>query len=158
MSTYEFYAPSFAAVFSTPFGPITVRTTENQIISLQYGDYGIHDRTELLLETASQLNAYFSKQLKQFQLPLLYTGTAFQKRVWAAVQSIPFGSTISYRELAQEVGSPLAYRAVGNANGKNPLPILIPCHRVIAHDGSLGGYSGGIAIKNFLLSLEQPSK
>lgn len=155
MFTYESVSPSYGTVFSSPLGPITIRANKSSILSLSFGNQGVHDRTELLLEAEAQLHAYFSGKLRTFHLPLLYNGTDFQTRVWTALQKIPYGNTISYRELAEQVGSPHAFRAAGNANSKNSLPILIPCHRVIAHNGSLGGYSGGIEHKRFLLSLEQ---
>lgn len=93
-------------------------------------------------------------RLRRFDLPLAPQGTPFQLRVWRALQDIPYGRTCSYAELAAAVGSPRACRAVGQANGRNPLMIVIPCHRVIAAGGGLGGYSGGLDIKRFLLRLE----
>jgi methylated-DNA-[protein]-cysteine S-methyltransferase len=93
--------------------------------------------------------------LTEFNLPLAPEGTPFQRTVWQALQSIPYGQTISYGELAGEIGRPTASRAVGAANGRNPLPIVIPCHRVIGQDGSLTGYGGGLRFKKALLSLEQ---
>jgi O-6-methylguanine DNA methyltransferase len=142
------------AVFSSPLGPITICSNKESIVSLVFDDLGNRDNTNLLLEAKKQLCAYFAGKLNTFQLPLHFSGTTFQTQVWAALQTIPYGTTISYRKLSEMVGSPHAFRAVGNANGKNPLPILIPCHRVIAHNGSLGGYSGGLDRKRFLLSLE----
>jgi len=146
--------PVFGSVFHSPIGPISLQCTEDQVIALHFGARNLRDRTPLLTEAEAQLRAYFSGELRNFQLPLFYQGTLFQKRVWDALQQIPFGSTISYHDLAEAIDAPRAFRAVGGANGKNPLPILIPCHRVIAHDGALGGYSGGLAIKKALLSLE----
>lgn len=145
---------SYGALLSSPLGPITLLATDTNLISLQFGDLGLRDGTPLLLEAQAQLTAYFSGKLRQFHLPLLTKGTVFQERVWAALLDIPYGNTISYRELAERTGSPRAFRAVGNANGKNPLPILIPCHRVIARDGGLGGYSCGLHRKEALLLLE----
>lgn len=109
----------------------------------------------LLKEAAGQLKDYFFRKRRDFDLPLAPEGTAFQRRVWDALCTIPYGETWSYRQLAQAVGNPKACRAVGGANGKNPIMIIIPCHRVIAADGSLGGYSGGLSIKTALLELEQ---
>jgi len=106
-------------------------------------------------DVATQLDAYFAGELTDFALPLAPEGTSFQLTVWEALQSIPYGETISYGELAQEIGRPTAYRAVGAANGRNPLPIVIPCHRVIGQDGSLTGYGGGLRFKKALLSLER---
>lgn len=154
LSTYHSNECLFGAVFPSPLGPITVRTNSSSIVSLSFGDLGDRHQNELLQEAERQLLAYFSGKLSVFQLPLHFVGTAFQTQVWFALKSIPYGTTLSYRELAEIIGSPKAFRAVGNANGKNPLPILIPCHRVITHNGSLGGYSGGLERKHVLLSLE----
>jgi methylated-DNA-[protein]-cysteine S-methyltransferase len=106
------------------------------------------------LEVVDQLQSYFAGERKNFELPLLLEGTDFQKRVWTALQKIPYGETISYKKLAETVGSPKAVRAVGAANGANPIPIIIPCHRVIGHDGSLTGFGGGLALKKRLIELE----
>lgn len=144
----------FGGLYSSPFGPISLRATDTHVLSLHFGDLGLRDSTPLLSEAEAQLAAYFSGKLRQFRLPLLTKGTDFQQRVWSCLLTIPYGETISYRELAERVGSPRAFRAVGNANGKNPLPVLIPCHRVIASDGSLGGYSYGLDLKQELVRLE----
>jgi len=109
----------------------------------------------VLLRAAQQLQAYFAGEAKDFDLPLDAQGTAFQMRVWQALQSIPYGQTRSYAQLAALVGSPKAARAVGLANGRNPLSIIVPCHRVIGADGSLTGYGGGLENKRFLLKLEK---
>ncbi|MBI1897829.1 MAG: methylated-DNA--[protein]-cysteine S-methyltransferase [Acidobacteria bacterium] len=106
-------------------------------------------------EAARQLAAYFGGELREFQLPLAPEGTAFQLRVWRELQRIPYGETISYGELARRMGNSKASRAVGLANGANPLPIVIPCHRVIGGDGTLTGYGGGLEIKRKLLELER---
>jgi methylated-DNA-[protein]-cysteine S-methyltransferase len=105
-------------------------------------------------EATSQIRAYFRGELKEFTLPLSPQGTAFQLRVWEELRRIPYGKTISYREQAQRVGRPTAWRAVGGANGCNPLPIVVPCHRVVGSNGRLTGYSGGVHIKEYLLNLE----
>ena len=105
-------------------------------------------------EAARQLLEYFAGARTAFELALAPAGTEFQRSVWSALTGIPFGSTISYAELARRVGRPRAFRAVGGANGANPLPIVVPCHRVIAADGGLGGYSGGLEVKMRLLALE----
>lgn len=108
-----------------------------------------------VLERAhAQLDDFFLGKRRIFDLPLFYAGTAFQKRVWSQLRSIGYGTTLSYGELAHKIGQPLGARAVGAANGKNPLCLVLPCHRVIAADGSLGGYSGGIDAKNWLLKHE----
>ncbi len=105
-------------------------------------------------ETKRQLEAYFAGELKHFDLPLHFGGTSFQNQVWQALCHIPWGETITYSELARRVGRPSASRAVGAANGANPLPIVAPCHRVIGADGSLTGFGGGLDTKRFLLQLE----
>jgi len=107
------------------------------------------------VEVIRQLNAYFAGELKEFEIPLLMLGTEFQKRVWKALLTIPYGETMSYGELAKKIGEPKAVRAVGAANGQNPLPIIVPCHRVIGSDGSLTGFGGGLENKKKLLELEK---
>src|SRR5438105_3066247 len=102
------------------------------------------DNDPVILEAARQLALYFDGRLEAFDLPLEMNGTAFQKRVWDALRQIPYGETRSYAELAAVVGSPRAFRAVGAANGRNPIPIVVPCHRVIESNGGLGGFSCGI--------------
>jgi methylated-DNA-[protein]-cysteine S-methyltransferase len=108
-----------------------------------------------LTEPVRQLNAYFAGQLEQFDLALLPQGTPFQQTVWSELQKIPYGETISYGELARRIGNPKASRAVGLANGSNPISIVIPCHRVIGSNGKLTGYGGGLPIKEKLLALEK---
>ncbi len=105
-------------------------------------------------EVIRQLQAYFRGELKEFDLPLAMEGTEFQLRVWNALRTIPYGETISYAQLAERVGNPKAVRAVGLANGSNPIPIIVPCHRVIGSDGSLTGFGGGLSTKKMLLELE----
>jgi methylated-DNA-[protein]-cysteine S-methyltransferase len=109
---------------------------------------------DLLLEAHRQLDAYLEKKLKCFDLPLLPAGTPFMRSVWDALIAIPWGEVSSYGDIARAVGKPGASRAVGLANGRNPLPIFIPCHRVLRANGDLGGYSGGLAIKVRLLAIE----
>lgn len=105
-------------------------------------------------EAIRQLKAYFRGELREFDLPLAMEGTEFQLRVWNALRTIPYAETISYSQLAQRIGNPRAVRAVGLANGSNPIPIIVPCHRVIGSDGSLTGFGGGISTKRKLLDLE----
>ena len=105
-------------------------------------------------EARKQLSAYFSGQLKQFELELAPSGTAFQLQVWQALQAIPYGETCSYRDIAERIDRPRAVRAVGHANGRNPLPVIVPCHRVIGSNGALTGFGGGLPTKTFLLNLE----
>jgi methylated-DNA-[protein]-cysteine S-methyltransferase len=109
----------------------------------------------ILLEAERQLGEYFAGERKVFSLPLDARGTLFQKDVWEALRAIPFGKTRSYGELAKGLGRPLASRAVGAANGRNPLSIVVPCHRVIGSTGKLTGFAGGLEAKSFLLNLER---
>ena len=116
------------------------------------------EQTPVLQEALRQLGEYFDGTRKVFDLPLQPRGTAFQQRVWRALCDIPYGQTRSYTHLAAQIGRPKACRAVGMANHKNPIPILIPCHRVVGADGSLTGYAGGLAMKKALLDLESKYK
>jgi methylated-DNA-[protein]-cysteine S-methyltransferase len=155
------------AVVDSPVGPITLAASEGALTGL-YMDVTRHPPaprqlgepadpgTEPLDEVARQLAAYFAGELTKFELPLsMDDGTEFQQRVWAALQDIPYGETVSYGELADDIGAPGASRAVGLANGRNPIGIIVPCHRVIGADGGLTGYGGGIERKRFLLDLER---
>jgi methylated-DNA-[protein]-cysteine S-methyltransferase len=112
------------------------------------------DRSSLK-ESAKQLGAYFAGRLRDFELPLAPQGTPFQTAVWSALLKIPYGETVSYGQIADRLGNPKAVRAVGLANGSNPIAIIIPCHRVIGSNGSLTGYGGGLPIKQALLALER---
>lgn len=112
-----------------------------------------HDAPPVLKDAALQLEEYFAGERTAFDLPLELDGTTFQKEVWAELSRIPYGETISYGELARRVGRPKGPRAVGQANGKNPIPIVVPCHRVLATNG-LGGYGGGLTLKRSLLAVE----
>lgn len=112
------------------------------------------EKTPLIKETANQLDEYFNKKRKVFDIPLKLNGTDFQIKVWEMLQKIAYGETCSYGELAAMTGNPKASRAVGMANNRNPIVIVVPCHRVIGHDGSLTGYAGGLELKQALLELE----
>jgi methylated-DNA-[protein]-cysteine S-methyltransferase len=111
--------------------------------------------TNPFTKVREQLDAYFAGDLREFSVPLAPEGTAFQSDVWRALRDIPYGETTSYGEIAERIGNPKASRAVGAANGKNPIPIIVPCHRVIGSTGSMTGFGGGIPIKKKLLALEQ---
>lgn len=113
------------------------------------------DATALLRQALKELDEYFSGTRLRFDLPLDLRGTTFQLQVWHVLQTIPYGTTISYRSLAEAAGRPAAIRAAGAANGANPLAIIVPCHRVVGADGSLTGYEGGLETKRFLLELER---
>lgn len=110
---------------------------------------------KILAQTVSQLTEYFNGKLKKFNIPFDLGGTPFQKQVWQQLNQIPFGKTCAYKDIAIKIKNPKAVRAVGTANGSNPICIIIPCHRVIAADGSIGGYAGGVHIKRQLLAMEQ---
>jgi methylated-DNA-[protein]-cysteine S-methyltransferase len=112
----------------------------------------------ILIETGHQLAAYFEGSLKAFNIPLDFKGTEFQKRVWAALLTIPFGETRSYGQIARQIGHPTAVRAVGAANGRNPISIVAPCHRVVGASGALTGFAGGLGAKRYLLDLEASSR
>lgn len=131
------------------------------IISLDYKGknetYKIQRESPLIKEGQKQLEEYFKRKRKAFDLPLKLEGTDFQKRVWEALLTIPYGEVCSYQDIARKVGNIKAVRAVGGANNKNPIAIIVPCHRVIGKDGSLVGYGGGLQVKEFLLSLEKSS-
>ena len=109
----------------------------------------------VLLETQKQLTEYFAGKRQQFDLPLDFAGTEFQQKVWQALLSIPFGETRSYRDIAEQIGNVKAVRAVGAANGKNPISIIAPCHRVVGTNGKLVGFAGGLGNKDILLRLEK---
>ena len=113
------------------------------------------ENKEFFMETSRQLEAYFSGKLNSFDMKLAPEGTEFQKSVWDALKEIPYGETRTYKDIAISIGKPKAYRAVGLANNRNPIAIIVPCHRVIGADGKLTGYAGGLDIKEFLLKLEE---
>jgi methylated-DNA-[protein]-cysteine S-methyltransferase len=149
-----------AIVHDSPIGLLTLVSDGASLVGLHFEGWGIPEGAErtpdvVLTTAARQLDAYFAGRLKAFDLPLAPAGTVFQRRVWDALRAIPFGETRSYGQLATAIGKPSAMRAVGAANGSNPIVIVVPCHRVIGADGSLTGFGGGLERKKFLLSLEQ---
>lgn len=140
----------------SPCGLLTLREEDGMLTAVAFGPCTEKAReTPVLRAAKAQLEEYFSGKRKAFDLPLNPKGTAFQRAVWAALRTIPYGETCSYADLAARASHAGACRAAGSANGKNPLPIIIPCHRVIRTDGSIGGYAGGLAIKRMLLELEK---
>jgi len=146
------------AYLDTPLGLLKLSSHHDKIISIEYIDQ-IHANKEetchVLSEAINQLTHYFHGELTKFELPLAPQGTDFQLKVWKLLQAIPYGKTISYSELAMQMGDPKCLRAAARANGSNPLPIVIPCHRVIGSKGDLVGYSGGLAKKSWLLTHEK---
>jgi methylated-DNA-[protein]-cysteine S-methyltransferase len=143
-------------VMSSPIGPLTLTAENGALTAVDFGARQGRPVADdpVLHEAARQLTAYFAGDLRRFDLPLRARGTPFQLTVWEALSRIPYGATISYRELAESIGRPTAARAVGHANGCNPLAIVVPCHRVIGADGTLTGYAGGVDAKAALLALE----
>ena len=144
-----------AVTVASPVGALTLAERGGRIVSVSWGqNMNGGAATPLLAEAARQLEAYFTGRLRRFDLPLDPAGSAFQRGVWAAMEAIPYGATRSYGEIASELAS--AARAVGGACGRNPIPVIIPCHRVLAAGRRLGGYSGagGLATKRALLALE----
>jgi methylated-DNA-[protein]-cysteine S-methyltransferase len=149
--------------FDSPLGPLLVAGDGDHLHLIRFPTESRtkepqaewHRDDSLFVDAFEQLSAYFAGRLTQFDLPLRFAGTAFQNKVWTALCDIAFGETISYGALAARIGQPSASRAVGCANGANPLPIVVPCHRVIGADKSLTGFGGGIETKRFLLAHEQ---
>lgn len=150
-------------VWESPVGPLLIAGDGEALRYIYFPKNGkaarpergwVESRAGVVAQTLEQLREYFSGKRREFDLPLAVDGTAFQKSVWRALQEIPYGETISYGELARRVGNPKASRAAGSANGANKIPIVIPCHRVIAAGGKLGGFGGGLPLKEALLKLE----
>ena len=151
---------------NSPIGSLNIAVSERGLMLLdfdgghfpprnrKFGDASWHESASKTQATVRQLSEYFAGRRKDFNLPLDLRGTSFQKRCWQALLEIPYGETRSYAEMARAIGHPLAFRAVGMANHDNPVAIIVPCHRVIASDGTLAGYGGGLPIKQRLLELE----
>ena len=164
----QFARPTADTIFHTtiesPVGPLLLAGTETVLhfVSFASSRRAVRPRPQWqrangqFQEAERQLRAYFDRKLTIFDLPISLDGTEFQLEVWNRLREIPYGETISYGELARRIGKPDAARAVGLANGQNPIPIIIPCHRVIGSDGSLTGFGGGLPIKQKLLRLENP--
>jgi len=145
---------------STPLGPVEIAEVSGRLVTIRFGEGPVAGAgpTSGVLERASeQLVAYFAGRLREFDLPLHPHGTPFDHRVWDVVRTIPYGSTLTYGEIAARLEDPGASRAVGHANARNPLPIVVPCHRVVGTSGRLTGYAGGIHRKQALLELEAAS-
>jgi len=144
------------AIYDFPCGRLKISYTDTAIRYVLFTDEKVSGTPSELSElVASQLNEYFNGKRKSFDLPLEVLGTDFRKKVWTALCEIPYGETRSYKDIAVRIGCPKGFRAIGQANHNNPISIIIPCHRVIAADGSLGGYGGGLDTKTLLLELER---
>lgn len=147
-----------SCTIDSPLGPLQLLSDGGQLWAIHFPDQhnGAPDSKEdaVLQRTRRQLHQYFAGTRRQFELPLAPRGTPFQRQVWRELQRVPYGELRSYREIAVALGRPTATRAVGAANGRNPLPIVVPCHRVIGSNGQLTGYAGGLDLKYMLLELE----
>ena len=149
-------------VIPSPVGPLTLVAQDEILTGVYFSGhdpapnqaFGPADADALLRQTETELHEYFAGDRKVFTIPRFGQGTPFQQQVWAELEKIPYGTVISYAELAKRVGNPGGSRAVGGANGRNPISIIVPCHRVTQSDGSLGGFGGGLPTKRFLLELE----
>jgi methylated-DNA-[protein]-cysteine S-methyltransferase len=145
--------------YDAPIGRLVLECDGDVLIGLWLPNERRHARNDaddvppVLKETASQLDEYFDGERTDFDVPMELDGTDFQREVWTELSRIPYGETISYGELARRVGRPSAPRAVGQANGRNPIPVIVPCHRVLASNG-IGGYGGGLKVKRALLAVE----
>ncbi|HGY55610.1 MAG TPA: methylated-DNA--[protein]-cysteine S-methyltransferase [Caldithrix abyssi] len=144
-------------IIDSPVGKLRLSADDGAVTSILFVDEPVKNAATddaLLTEAADQLHAYFEGKLRRFDLPLRAEGTEFQKKVWQALRTIPYGQTASYLDIAKAIGNQKAVRAVGLANGKNPLTIVVPCHRVIGANGKLVGYGGGLWRKEWLLRHE----
>lgn len=145
--------------YQTKIGKIYISAEDNFVIEISFLKPGYEEKeTPLIKETYSQLQEYFAGKRKVFNIPIKLNGSEFQKKVWTELLKIPYGSTMSYKDIAKLVGNENASRAVGMANNKNKIMFIIPCHRVIGKNGSLTGYAGGLNIKKQLLQLEAKNK
>ncbi|EMD1210618.1 methylated-DNA--[protein]-cysteine S-methyltransferase [Vibrio alginolyticus] len=154
---------TFYTEIPSPLGTVTIQSNAEGLLGIWFetcttkpSELGVRDEQHPVLRQAvTQLDEYFAGLRNEFDLPLAATGTDFQNQVWQALTTIPYGETWSYQDLANAIGNPKAVRAVGLANGKNPISIVVPCHRVIGKSGKLTGYAGGVERKQRLLALEQ---
>ena len=152
----------YGEIYESPVGALTILAGENGIQAIKFGEdekvKSTGKASEMTRRAVKELEEYFQGKRKEFTVPCVPEGTDFQKRVWEALTRIPYGVTRTYKEIAVEIGNSRASRAVGMANNKNPVPIIIPCHRVIGSDGKLTGYAGGLGVKEFLLNLERENR
>ncbi len=145
--------------YKTCIGEIWIAEENNKIVYVAFSEInGIKNETPLIIETYKQLNEYFAGERTNFNVPLSLDGTLFQTKVWKELMKIPYGQIVSYKYIAEKIGNPNASRAVGLANNKNKIAIIVPCHRVIGSNKKLVGYAGGLDIKKYLINLEQKYK
>jgi len=150
-------------IMNSPLGGLLIARDADGLTCINFQDGteavspqdGWIEQPSALTDASAQLEAYFRGELRQFDIPLAPQGTTFQRQVWQAMRDILYGQTVTYTELARRVGRPQAARAVGGASSRNPLPVVVPCHRVVGSDGSLTGYAGGLHLKQALLELER---
>ena len=154
MNTCLYNSPIGILQISEVDGKITNLNLYRETVQHTHGQTGRTQRSGLLQEACLQLDEYFRGKRKQFDLPLKYTGTSFQESVWRELLNIPYGETRSYEDIAVKIGNPKAVRAVGQANNRNPILLMIPCHRVIHKSGDISGFACGIETKKYLLELE----
>lgn len=141
--------------YDTEIGTIKISEKDGKIIGLAFSDYKKEKETDAIRKTYLQLKEYLSGKRKNFDIEIEMIGTEFQKKVWKELLNIPYGETRSYKDIAIAIGNEKACRAVGNANNKNPIAIIVPCHRVVGSNGSMTGYAGGLNIKEKLLKIEK---
>jgi O-6-methylguanine DNA methyltransferase len=162
---------AYYSIFGSSLGVVRIASTEKGVcrialpkeseedflgwLSAHFGPQNVIEDRSKNEAVLAELESYLAGELREFQSPLDLRGTEFQMKVWREVRTIPYGTTCSYRDIAERIGYPRAYRAVGTANGANPIPVIVPCHRVIGKDGSLRGYGGGLTMKERLLRLER---
>lgn len=160
-------SPLSSCTLDSPVGALSLVTTDHALLALVWRreshrsvfEHAVENPDHpLLRETSRQLREYFAGSRRSFDLPLEFRGTDFQRSAWSALLTIPYGETRTYRQMAEQIGNPAAVRAVGAANGRNPISIIAPCHRVIGMNGDLTGFGGGLDAKAQLLSLEAPQK
>jgi methylated-DNA-[protein]-cysteine S-methyltransferase len=157
----------FSTTINSPVGALSLVASDRALVALvwrrenhrnAFADAVEQPRHPVLRETTRQLREYFAGKRRTFELELDFRGTEFQRRVWSTLLTIPYGETRTYGQIAEQIGNPTAVRAVGAANGRNPISIIAPCHRVIGMNGNLTGFGGGLDAKAYLLSLEAPQK
>ena len=154
---------TYSMQLETPIGPLTITATKKAVTAIRFGTQVPEgstpctgaEATPLLRKAAEEIGDYFAGSRRKFTLPLAPEGTPFQQKVWEALRTIPYGETRTYKQIAIQIGHNQSFRAVGMASNRNPIAIVVPCHRVIGYDGKLTGYAGGLAIKEQLLELEK---
>ena len=154
---------TYSMQLETPIGPLTISATKKAVTAIRFGTQVPEgstpctgaEATPLLRKAAEEIGDYFAGSRRKFTLPLAPEGTPFQQKVWEALRTIPYGETRTYKQIAIQIGHNQSFRAVGMASNRNPIAIVVPCHRVIGYDGKLTGYAGGLDIKEQLLELEK---